>query len=128
MTGTAEILFDPADPVVRFDPYPVYKRLQAEAPVWHAPWGTYYFSRYRDCFTLFRSPALSYDPFSSESFQDTLASDPSLREQQLKEFYLNRTVLEADPPEHTRLRSLFSKAFTPRSLTEVEPVIGRLTD
>ena len=128
MTETAEILFDPADPEVRRNPYPVYKRLQTEAPVWHAPWGTYYFSRYRDCFTLFRSPALSYDPFSSAAFLATLAEDPAERERQLKEFYLNRTVLEADPPEHTRLRSLFSKAFTPRSLADVGPVIDRLTD
>jgi cytochrome P450 len=134
MTETAatrrgdNVLFDPADPGLRRDPYPVYRRLREEAPIYQSPGGVRYFSRYADCFALFRDPALSYDPTKTTIFQASLSDDPAERERQLAEFHRSRTVLEVDPPEHTRMRALFSRAFTPRALAEIAPVIDRLAD
>jgi cytochrome P450 len=134
MTETAaprqetEVLFDPADPGLRRDPYPVYRRLREQAPTYRSPAGVWYFSRYADCFALFRDPALSYDPTKTTVFQATLSDEPGQRERQLAEFHKSRTVLEVDPPEHTRMRALFSRAFTPRALAEIAPVIDQLAD
>jgi cytochrome P450 len=128
VTETAEVLFDPADPELRRDPYPVYRRLRAAAPAWRSPEGVWYFSRYQECFALFRDPALSYDPTRTKTFLGTLSADPARREGQLAEFRASRTVLEMDPPEHTRVRSLFNQAFTPRTLEASRPLITRLAD
>jgi cytochrome P450 len=70
-----ELLFDPKDPNLLQDPYPAYRRMREQAPCWKSPVGIWYFTRYRDCFDLFRSPALSYDVTNSASFQQKLSTD-----------------------------------------------------
>jgi len=128
MAETAEVMFDPADPELRRDPYPVYRRMRSQAPAWRSPEGVYYLSRYQDCFALFHSPALSYDPTLARAFRGTLSADPGQRERQLAQFRTARTVLETDPPDHARLRSLVNQAFTPRTLAASGPLISRLAD
>jgi cytochrome P450 len=121
-------MFDPTDPVVRRDPYPVYRRMREEAPVWRSPEGVYHLTRYADCFALFRDPALSYDPLATSAFHNSLSPDPAERERQLAQAEMNRTILELDPPEHGRLRSLLTGAFSVRSVEASEPIITGYVD
>jgi cytochrome P450 len=126
--STKGLLFDPADPNLRRDPYPTYRRMREESPVWRSPDGIWYFTRYEDCVNLMRSPSLSYDSTASNAYQNGLSSDPDLREQQLAETQKNRSLLDVDPPEHTRLRSLINRAFTPAAVETSRPLIIEYVD
>jgi cytochrome P450 len=127
MTG-ATILFDPSDPELRCDPYPTYRRMREEAPCWLSPEGIWYFTRYADCFTLLRTPALSHDTTRSTSFERRLSSDPVERQRQLEESRRSRSLLETDPPDHTRLRSLINRAFTAPTVEAGRPMVIDFVD
>jgi cytochrome P450 len=122
------LLFDPTDQVLRRDPYPTYRRMRQEAPAWLSPDGIRYFTRYGDCVELMRNPALSYDSTAARSYQAQLSDDPTERHRQLEETQKNRSLLDVDPPEHTRLRSLINRAFTPQGVSAARPVIGQYVD
>jgi cytochrome P450 len=122
------LLFDPKDPDLRRDPYPTYRRMREESPVWQSPEGIWYLTRYQDCLDLFHSPALSHDTTRSKVFQAGLSPDPEERAQQVVEAQKNRSILDADPPEHTRLRSLINRAFTPAVVEASRPLITEFVD
>ncbi|OHV35282.1 MULTISPECIES: cytochrome P450 [Pseudofrankia] len=128
MTTSAEILFDPSSPELRRDPYPVYRRMREQAPAWRSPDRVWYLSRYADCFTMFRSAALSYDVTASPSVQQTLSPDPGERAEQLEAIRRTRSLLDTDPPEHTRLRGLISYAFTAPSVERSRQAINDLVE
>ncbi|MEY2565858.1 MAG: hypothetical protein QOE35_387 [Actinomycetota bacterium] len=117
MTATDEELplaFNPFDPAFKADPYPTYARLRAEDPVHESPLGFLVLTRYADCTTLLRDPKASSDDTKSPMFRELVESneiDPELAER--------RPFLFMDPPDHTRLRGLVSKAFTPRSIEQL---------
>ncbi len=125
MTSGATLLFNPLDPSFRADPYPTYARLRAEDPVHHAPWGGWLISRYADCVALFKDPRASSDMSGSETYRQA-------REQGLidPDEALAKTppFLILDPPDHTRLRGLVSKAFTPKVVEGERPRIQQLVD
>src|SRR4051794_21643808 len=103
--------------------------MRETAPAWQAPDGVRYFTRYDDCFELFRSPALSYDTTATAGYQAGLSSDPDERARQLAETQKNRSLLDVDPPEHTRLRSLINRAFTAPAVAAAEPkIVGYVDD
>jgi cytochrome P450 len=123
--STDPILFDPSDLGLRKDPYPTYRRMREEAPVWRAPDGIWYLSRYADGFELLRNSQLSYDRTLTSTFQQRLSPDPERRAEQLEEYSRHLTMLDVDPPEHTRLRSLVNRAFTAPT---VEGIRGRVVE
>jgi cytochrome P450 len=120
---TTALLFDPKDPGLRRDPYPTYRKMREQAPAWRHPEGTWYFTRYEDCVNVLRSPALSYDSTASSAYQNGLSTDPEERARQVVETQKNRSLLDVDPPEHTRLRSLINRAFTPMAVEAARPLI-----
>jgi cytochrome P450 len=115
-----EILFDPFLPEVIADPYPAYHRLRAADPVHLSPLGLWLLSRYDDCVMVLRDQR-----FRREGFERVL--EPiygSLAE----EDRLPRSMLFRDPPDHTRLRSLVNRAFTPRVVESMRPRIEQIVD
>jgi len=115
--------FDPFDPVFRTDPYPVYKRLREENPVHPGPIGGLVLTRHADCLRVLRHPAASSDERNGELFKALDAAgeiDHDLSD--------NRPFLFLDPPDHTRLRRLVSKAFTPRTVERLRPRVQALVD
>ncbi len=120
--------FDPLDPAHRDDPYPVYARMRANDPV-HLPVSspdggapTLYLFGHADNHRWLRDPRMirewrslanageSWPPLDPETFEGVAANWMLLR----------------DPPDHTRLRGLASKAFTPRRVATWGPEIERL--
>jgi cytochrome P450 len=123
MQEAPPLLFNPLDPSFRIDPYPVYARLRAEAPVYEA-FGGLVLSRYAECEAVLR------DPRSSSNFDNSAQYETWLREQPA-DFELpqqTRPFLFLDPPDHTRLRGLVNKAFTPRTVDRLRPRVQEIVD
>jgi len=119
-------LFDPFAPGFTDDPYPQYAVMRAQAPVYQHPFGFWLLTRYEDVSWLLRA-GLSVE-------DDNVATDSLLR-QLREEVYGDGaprasalSMLDRDPPDHTRLRKLVSKAFTPRAIEALRPRITELVD
>jgi cytochrome P450 len=130
--SAGEALFDPTDPTLRRDPFPRYRRMREQAPIWESPDGIFYLTRYDDCFTMFRSPDLSYETTATRAFRATLPSEPRERQERLDLLAKNRNLLDTDPPEHTRLRSHVNRAFSPMAVervrADIEGIVHALID
>src|SRR5260221_8892550 len=96
----------------REDPYPLYRYLHAAAPVqWSDVLGAWTLVRYADVVESLTEPR-----FSADRTADA--------DQQLDGFA--KSMLVSDPPDHTRLRALVQKAFTPRMVEQLRPRIGSI--
>jgi cytochrome P450 len=115
----ADIQFNPMDPDFVADPYPMYHRLRAEDPVHHSPLGFWVLTRYPDVMAMLRDPRLIKEPIAAfVAARFGVAVPPGL----------GLSMLDRDPPDHTRLRGLVSKAFTPRALEGLRPHIQQIVD
>jgi cytochrome P450 len=109
-------------PEHRADPHPFYHRLRREAPVCLVPeFDELVLTRYADCEAVLRDPRFSSDP---EHRRLELPYEQQDVRTQLGGSELN-ILLFIDPPDHTRIRRLVSKAFTPRA---VERMRGHIQD
>lgn len=116
------LLLQLLDPVNRADPYPVCAELRGNGPLVLPGSDFVLFSSYRDCDEVLRHPSSSSDHLKSTAAQQMLAADPSLRKGTPPSF------LFLDPPDHTRLRKLVSKAFAPKVVNALQPEISALVD
>jgi cytochrome P450 len=118
-------VFDPFAEGFTEDPYPHYRRLRDSGPVQEHPLGFWILSRYDDVSELLRS-GLSVEerhigPGPMRELNEAVYGDRDERMNGL-------SMLDKDPPDHTRLRRLVSKAFTPRSIAALEPRVEALVD
>jgi cytochrome P450 len=114
-----------ATPEGRADPYPRYARLRSEAPVHRSGFGFWALTRYEDCQQVLRHPGVGKD-FSGAA--NSLGLDESQRAQQARFRNDHSNMLVSDPPDHTRLRGLVTRAFTPRTVETLRPSIVTLVD
>ncbi|MFF5986017.1 cytochrome P450 [Prauserella flavalba] len=118
-------LFNPFAEGFAENPYPQYARLRDEAPVYEHPLGFWTVTRYADVSALLRSGASVEErnvaPGPLSYLREEVYGDRSPRVGGL-------SMLDRDPPDHTRLRKLVSKAFTPRSVQALRPRIAELVD
>jgi cytochrome P450 PksS len=110
------------------DPYPFYGRLRAEEPVHRLMLPTkepaWLITRYDDVVKVIKDDRFAKDKLNAYT-PEQLAHQPWFR----KIFKsLQRNMLDVDPPDHTRLRALVSKAFTPRLVDSMRERIQALTD
>src|SRR4029077_4727537 len=115
----ADIQFNPMAPEFVVDPYPTYHRLRAEDPVHHSPLGFWVLTRYADVIAMLRDPRLIKEP---------IAAFVAARFGMAGPVGLGLSMLDRDPPDHTRLRGLVSKAFTPKALESLRPRIQQIVD
>jgi cytochrome P450 len=111
--------FNPMDPEFLADPYPTYHRLRAEDPVHHSPLGFWVLTRYEDVSSVLRDPRFIKEPLAALVAARFGAEVPR---------GVGLSMLDRDPPDHTRLRSLVSKAFTPRVVEGLRPRIQQIVD
>jgi len=114
--ATPELEFNPYDPAFNADPYPTYHRLRAEDPVHRTTMGFWILTRYDDVATVLRDAR-----FGRKGF-DELIRD------RFGENTFDQAMLFRDPPDHTRLRALVNKAFTPRVIEEMRAKIQKTVD
>jgi cytochrome P450 len=122
--GLLKRLFGPKlfGPKMLNDPYPFYARLRSAAPVhWVDQVGGWVLTRYADVISVLRSPQASSDRVNKAPQQSRLEF------QALNEVRAY-SMLNADPPRHTRLRLLVNKAFTPKTVEELAPFIRSFVD
>jgi pimeloyl-[acyl-carrier protein] synthase len=112
------IEFNPMDPAFVADPYPMYRRLRAEEPVHRSPLGFWVLTRYDDVIAALRDPRLAKEAIAAFVAARFGAPVPAM----------GLSMLDRDPPDHTRLRSLVSKAFTPRMVDGLRPRIQQIVD
>ena len=99
------------------DPYPLYRRLRDEAPVYHNEEGNFWaLSRHADILAAFKDPKRFSNSYGVSI--DPSAAGPAAR--------IATSFLAMDPPEHTRFRSLVARSFTPRRVAELEPRVREI--
>jgi cytochrome P450 len=115
----APLVFDPYDYAFQDDPYPTYRRLRDEAPVFHAPADDIWVvSRHQDVFDVLRDDAVFSNRMGVSL--DASAWNP--------EAHRVMSFLGLDGAEQARIRKLVSAAFTPRRVRELTPEVQALTE
>jgi len=116
MLPTPVGLYDPFVHTVMDDPYPIYRQLRNEYPVFHNPdRNLWVLSRYSDV----QSVARNWQVFSSSAGSDI---DVGFG------FFGAGDFGDSDPPKHDRIRGVLRDAFTPRLIQELEDKIRRQVD
>ena len=115
-TSVSDVHYDPYDVAIDADPYPTFRRLREEAPLYYnEPHDFYALSRYEDV----EQAAVDRDTFISgrggilELIKADIEMPPGV-------------VIFEDPPTHTIHRSLLSRVFTPKKVAALEPKIREL--
>ncbi|HXN62705.1 MAG TPA: cytochrome P450 [Acidimicrobiales bacterium] len=112
-TTASDVYYDPYDFAIDADPYPVWKRLRDEAPLYYnEKYDFYAISRYEDVERCF----VEWQTYSSakgsvlELIKTDMEMPPGL-------------FIFEDPPDHDLHRGLMSRVFTPRRMAEIEPQV-----
>jgi len=114
-------------PEGRADPYPLYRKLRDTAPVLRSSFGPVVLSRYEDCMTALRDPRLGRGTALRAAGEGPSLGfagfdvDPEQRQAFFER--AGNNMLFADPPDHTRLRRLVSRAFTPHRIDGLRPAV-----
>jgi len=112
------------------DPYPLYQRLRETDPVfWDETLNAWVLTSYADAVVMLRDPRFSAVRFVTDTNQIPPEVVEALGSPMRA---LTRQMLFLDPPDHTRLRGLVAKAFTPRVVeamrTHIQEIVDRLLD
>lgn len=117
--------FDLADPAVKADPWPVYDRIRATHPLLPLPEpGLYLLTRFEDCLQVLRDPRWSSNPVH-RVHPEGVEMDVRTT---ISQGGNSTVLLFIDPPDHTRLRGLVNKAFTPRAVERWRPRIEQIVE
>lgn len=116
------------DPGIVADPYPVYARWRAQRPVARPRERLYVLSRFADCEAVLADPAFGRAEEGDMRLTPRQAEAVAQRTRARGADGINaRSMLQLNPPDHTRLRRLVSRAFTPAVVRELAPRIEALT-
>jgi cytochrome P450 len=117
------------------NPYPIYSLIRTVRPVlevpvpgWDGP-GMWMLTRYRDVHDVLRDPRFSVERIRAPLVRDNLDRMPEFLRQSAQGL---RSMLIMDPPDHTRVRKLVNKAFTPKRIAalhdHIETLVRTLLD
>ena len=114
LSGSA-IVYDPYDYAIDADPHPIWKRMRDDAPVyWNEQYQFWALSRFADVYEASRDV---------ETFSSARGTVLELLDRPLMDF---APMIFQDPPYHTLLRALVSRAFTPRRIAALDVRIREL--
>jgi cytochrome P450 len=118
---------NPFEPGFYDNPYRQYAEVQASRPIHKSEIGPWLVTRWEDVHTVLRKPGTSVEE------RNIAHEGPSRREQladlvEGREPRSSRAILNIDPPDHTRIRRLVSKAFTPRAVEQIRARTGEMVD
>ena len=118
MTAT-QLVFDPFSEEFFTDPYPTYRRMREEAPVYYSQeYDFYALTRHADVAAAFKD----YETYSSaRGIELSMIKKGGVPPE-------SKSMIFMDPPEHRRMRSLVNKVFTPRAITALKGTVTELID
>ncbi|MBP2049737.1 cytochrome P450 [Streptomyces griseochromogenes] len=117
------VVFDPRDPSVRTDPYPIYRRLREADPIHRSNFGYWVLSRYADVDAVLRAPEASSEFYRNTTWANRRGGPESPLVQSVQNW-----MLMLDGPAHRRIRSVISKVFTRASVERLRPRIAAETE
>ena len=117
-----DLLLELLDPAHRADPYPIYRQLRERGPLTLPQSNLVVFSSFAECDEVLRHPSSCADRLKSTAAQQAIAEGAQARP------FGTPGFLFLDPPDHTRLRRLVSKAFSPKVVKSLESGIATLVD
>ncbi len=123
-----DIAVDLASPEFKADPYPFFARLRESSPVCRVALPgrqtAWLITRYDDVAAALKDGRLAKDP------NNALTPDQAARQPWVPKMFrpLTRNMLDLDPPDHTRLRALVHKAFTPRLVDRMRERVASLAE
>src|SRR5258707_15805256 len=120
ITDSQALLLQLLDPSNRANPYAAYDRIREYGPLQLPEMSLNVFSSSQDCDDVLRHPSSASDRLKSTAAQRQIAEGAEARPMGPPGF------LFLDPPDHTRLRKLVSKAFAPKVVKALEPDITAL--
>jgi unspecific monooxygenase len=120
--------FDPSDPAFIANPYPVYERLRDDHPIlWNPATSQWLISRHADVNRLLRDRGLGRTYLHQASHAEMGRPEPPAWHAPFHELN-DAGMLDLEPPDHTRLRRLVLKAFTPRTVEAMRPRIQAIVN
>ncbi|MBR0972928.1 MULTISPECIES: cytochrome P450 [Bradyrhizobium] len=122
-SAAGDPLFNPLSPDFIRNPYPHFDRLRTTDPMHVTPFGAFVASRHAEVSLVLRDKRFGkdYADRSKRRYGDDILAQPIFRN-------MSHTMLQADPPDHTRLRGLVVKAFTARRVEDMRPRIQEVVD
>ncbi|HLZ70996.1 MAG TPA: cytochrome P450 [Dehalococcoidia bacterium] len=118
------VAFNPLAAELRENPYPTYARLRTKDPVHRSVlMQCWVLTRQADVMAVMRDPRFAADRSKGTTAQQFIGDDMGPYNR-----WLANSLLSLDPPDHTRLRALASKAFTPRAVEQMRPRIAQIVD
>lgn len=122
--------FNPFDPAFRADPYPTYAALRSTDPVHLSPFGFTVLTRYDDVARTLRGSEFARDieAHVTERPDDPRQARRDRQRQRHEDGTVAKSILNLDPPDHTRIRRLASLAFTPSAIERLRPRVQQLVD
>lgn len=125
-TTEPELFLNPFEDGFFDDPYAQYRRLREAVPIHESPLGPWTLLRYEDCSRLLRNPTTSVEDANLASESERRAMFAAAGYDRPDRGSL--AILNLDPPDHTRIRRLMQKAFTPRRVEALNPRVQVLVD
>ncbi|MEU6259493.1 cytochrome P450 [Streptomyces sp. NPDC047043] len=118
--------FDPWDPEFLADPYPAYAELRAKGRVHHfEATNQWLVPRHADVSALLRERRLGRTYLHRFTHEDFGRTAPPAAHEPFHDLN-DHGMLDLEPPDHTRIRRLVSKAFTPRTVEQLKPYVTKL--
>ena len=119
------VQFDPFDSSIMADPYPMYAQMRERDPVYRSPSGFWVLFRHRDCTAALQDRRLGH---GSVERPDLGSFSDGLDERSSRAGRLPAIFAGMDPPDHTRIRRVAGKGFTPHALERLAPRIQSIVD
>ncbi len=116
MGKLVEASWNPFDPDFLINPYPQYELLRDQDPVHRTAFGNLVVTRFDDVFEVLRNPNTSVDRDNTAEGMDRPEHIKKLQDASMDR---PPSILMLDPPEHTRLRKLVQRTFTPRGIEKM---------
>lgn len=115
-----------------FNPYPLLSEIRNTTPIFYEPrWQKLFFTRYEDIAFLLRDKRLGRSILHLLS-RDELGWPPPDPKLAAFDHFQSQIIMDREPPDHTRLRSLIGKAFTPQRVeglrSRIEALVNQLLD
>lgn len=128
-TDTEPVFFNPLEPGYAESPHGHLAEMREGDPVHKSLIDNWILFAYDDVFRLLRDPALSVDDANADmTNSERIEMFTKIAAELGTELQPNTSILNVDPPDHTRLRKLVSKAFTPGSIEALRPGIQEMVD